>query len=286
MRIVSLLPAATEILFALGAGDAVAGVSHECDYPPGVLDKPRVLESLIESTALGSAAIDAAVRQAVTSGKQLYRVDVPLLRALAPDLIVTQQLCPVCAVDTTALDDVLPQLHPRPRVEALHAHTLQGLFDDVRRIAEATGRIEAGERLCAELMQRLERVAARVRDKKTKPRVACLEWLDPLMTAGHWVPEQVALAGGIDVLAKPGERSVRVEPEPLIRAQPDVLILMPCGFNSARTRAELPRLTAQRWWNELPAVQRGNVHVVDGPAFFNRPGPRLIDGVELLADLL
>lgn len=284
LRIVSLVPSATEILFALGCGPDVVGVSHECAYPPPARQLPRVLRTSLEEAAASSAAIDAAVRQAVAARTSLYALDEALLQALRPDLIVTQSLCDVCAVGPAQVTSVLPRLSPRPAVVALHPHSLEGVFEDVRRLGAAIGASVAAATLCAGLRQRLHRVQHAVAGRP-RPRVACLEWLDPLMAAGHWVPEQIAWAGGEDVLAQAGRPSRRLAWAEVAAAAPEWLLVAPCGFPPERTRQELPLLTAQPGWEGLPAVQQDHVRLLDGPSHFQAAGPRLVDAVEQLANL-
>ena len=285
MRICSLLPSATEVLFALGLDDEIVGVSHECDYPPEALDKPRVIRTTLDQERMASDEIDVAVREAMAHKRSLYEVDVEALCSARPDLIVTQELCDVCAIDTAAVTAVLRALPFRPQILSLHPHTLEEVLEDLRRIGEATGRLAEAQRLLASLRDRLERVRSLVADAG-RLRVFCVEWLAPPMASGHWVPEQVAWAGGVEVLGRAGAPSRYVSPEEILDAQPEALVLMPCGFPVERTRRELSLLTAQPWWKELAAVRAGRVHLVDGPAYFNRSGPRLVDGIELLASLL
>ena len=282
MRICSLLPSATEILYALGAGDQLVGVSHECDFPPEALRQPRVLRTTLDPSLSSSAAIDAAVREAVSRGEPLYRLDDEAIRRVAPDLIITQELCDVCAIGASDVVRIARTLPHPPQVISLHPHTLNDVMQDIRTLGEATGRSAAAASLLTDCQARLARVRAAV-DGAPRPAVFCLEWIEPPMATGHWVPEMVECAGGREVLGRAGQRSRYVTWDEVIAAAPDVLILMPCGVDPERARQELAPLATARWWNELPAVQAGRVHVLDGSAYFNRPGPRLIDGVELLA---
>lgn len=284
MRIVSLVPSATEILFALGRGPDVVGVSHECVYPPPAQQLPRVLRTRLEDPAASSAAIDAAVREAVTTRTSLYVLDEALLHALRPDVIVMQSLCDVCAIGPAQLTPLLPRLSPRPAVVALHPHVLPDVFEDIRRLGAALGAQAEAVALCAGLQQRLQRVQQAVAPC-ARPRVVCLEWLDPLMAAGHWVPEQITLAGGQDMLAQAGAPSRRITWAQVQAAAPEWLLVAPCGFAPERTRQELGLLTAQPGWAELPAVQHDQVSILDGPSCFQAAGPRLMDAVEQLASL-
>ena len=285
MRICSLVPGGTEILYALGLGADVVGVSHECDYPPAVRGKPVVVHSVIDQDGASSAAIDAAVRRSLETGEGLYRVDEDLLLRLRPDLIVTQSLCEVCAVNGGQVAAAVRRLPDRPEIVSLHPHTLEESLAEIRLLGERTGRLAEAERLVAAFRARLQALAGRLAGAGC-PRVFCLEWLEPPMASGHWVPEMVERAFGVEVLGRTGQPSRYVTWEEVSAAQPDVLILMPCGFPIDRTRRELALLARQAWWRTLPAVRDGRVYAVNGPAYFNRSGPRLVDGIELLAGLL
>ncbi len=286
MRICSFVPAATEMLYALGLGPQVVGVSHECDFPPEAAAKPSIVRTWIDSETLSSAEIDRAVQTALAQRRSLYEIDVERLHALQPDLIVTQALCEVCAVDTASIESAVQRLSIQPRALALHPHTLDEALDDIRRVGEVTGRRAEAEALRQALHERLARIRARIAAATTRPRVFCLEWLEPPMASGHWVPEQVEAAGGVEVLGRAGAPSRYVTGDEIAAAEPDVLMLMPCGLSIPRMRMELQAVARQPWWEGLPAVRRGNVHLVDGSAYFNRSGPRLVDGIELLARLL
>lgn len=285
MRICSLLPSATEILFALGLGDAVVAVSHECDYPSEARSKPVAIRTSVDQARQTSGQIDAAVRQALAGRTRLYELDAGLLKRVRPDVVVTQELCPVCAMGAADVREALAALDPPPQVISLHPHTLEDVFQEIRILGHATNRSREAGQLVSAGAARLQRVRSLV-DGAARPGVFCLEWLDPLMATGHWVPEMVGLAGGRELLGRAGQPSAVVTAEAISAAAPEVLVLMPCGFPISRTREELPVLAAQPWWQGLPAVRTGRVHLVDGPAYFNRSGPRLVDGVELLAGLL
>lgn len=284
MRICSLLPGATEVVAALGLADDLVAISHECDYPPEIRPKPVIIRSIVDPEQTSSPNIDRQVREALQDGTGLYRIDEALLRRLDPDLIITQSLCDVCAVTPTEVTRVLPGLARRPHMLSLDATDLQGVLHDIEAIGVATGRDAQARRLVETLKGRLAKVQALV-EGETRRRVACIEWLEPLYCAGHWVPEMVTLAGGTDLLATAGTPSAQVSWEHVRNSQPDVLVLMPCGFSIDRTLSELDRLTARPGWADLPAVRTGSVYAVEGPAYFNRSGPRLVDGVELLAAL-
>jgi iron complex transport system substrate-binding protein len=286
MRICTLLPSATEIAFALGLGDSVVAVSHECDYPPEARQKPVVVRGRIDSDTCTSREIDTLVQQQLSQGGSLYGLDLELLGSLNPDLILTQGLCDVCAVGYNDVMAAAAALRPPARVLSLSPGSLGEVLRDITRVGNATGTSKKAETLVSTLRERVGRVAARVPQDGPRPRVACLEWLDPLYSAGHWVPEMVELAGGTDVLAAKHEPSARVSLEALAEAAPEVLVLMPCGFDERRTLKEWEPLKDLPAWQAIPAVANGRVFAVDGSSFFNRPGPRLVDGLETLARLI
>ena len=281
MQICSLLPSATEILFALGLVDQVAGVSHECDFPPEAKSKPVLIKSRISHTE-SAAAIDRQVREFLERGESLYRVDFEVLRAIEPDIIVTQDLCHVCAATPDDLGAALSHLRRQPRVVTLNPHSLADVCGDIRTVGEATGRSEQANSVVAEF----ERVIANVEqsvDGLDRPRVLCLEWLDPPYVAGHWIPEMVERAGGIDVLGQAGKPSFRVNWETVLATRPEVIVIMPCGYSLAIAEAEFRNLPLPTGWNDLPAVRDGRVFVVEASGYFSRPGPRLATGLGILA---
>jgi iron complex transport system substrate-binding protein len=286
MRICSLLPSATEVIALLGLSDELVGISHECDYPPSVRNVPIMVEPMIPPHGLASADIDQQVRQLVASGQRLYQLNDNLLRQARPDLVLSQDLCHVCAVTPDQLHDALSSLPHQPTVLTLNPGTVEDVIDDVVRIGDAAGRSAEGHRLAAQLRHRLEAVHTRVQGISHRPRVACIEWLSPLYAAGHWVPEMVQYAGGQDVLAQPGTPSRVVTWDEVFAAAPDVLVVMPCGFSVERTRTELFQLMQQpgQWCLSSDLAQ--HTFLVDASSYFSRPGPRLIDGIELLAAIL
>jgi iron complex transport system substrate-binding protein len=279
MRIVSLVPHATELLFALGLGEQVVAVTHECDYPAAALERRRVTRDALPS-GLGAAEIDAAVRERTLAGEAIYELDRGALAQLEPDLIVTQALCPVCAVSYDDVAALARELPSRPRVIALDPRTFGETLADVRTLAQATGTRDAGIDLVARTARRVDRVKPAVRDEP-HPRVAALEWLDPVFAAGHWTPQLIELAGGSDVLGLPGEPSATVSWEAAAAAEPEVVVVMPCGYDAPRAHAE-----ALAYAGELAALGARRVVAVNASAYFSRPGPRLIDGLELLAQIL
>ena len=289
MRIASLISSGTEILFGLGLGEQVVAVSHECDYPSAATHVPRATRSWIDSSR-PSGQIDAQVKQCFAAGRPLYELDAELLCRLAPDLIVTQAQCDVCAVRYA---DVVDLVASRPvlrtaRVLALYPQSLAEVLDDVRRIGIAAGAEESSQRLREALQQRIERIAAAVTDvaPADRPPVVCIEWIEPLMTAGNWTPELIELAGGRPGLAEAGRHSQYVSWEQIQAYSPQVLIVAPCGFDLARSRSEAEHLHSLPRFAELDAVRSGRAFVVDGNAYLNRSGPRLVDTLELLAWLI
>jgi iron complex transport system substrate-binding protein len=286
MRICSLLPGATEVVAALGRARHLVGISHECDYPPEIRTKPVLVRATLNPELLSSAEIDRRVRAALEDGAPLYELDETLFGRVRPSLVITQDLCHACAVTPAQLQRAIRALPSPPRVLTLGPSTLDDVLADLERVGDAIGRGDEASVLAERLRGRLEAVLLKVAHAEARPRVVCLEWLDPLYAAGHWVPEMVACAGGVDALGIPAAPSVRIAWEQVRAAQPDALMIMPCGFSIARTKRELVRLVTQPGWADLPAVRHGNVFVVDAPAYFNRPGPRLIDGVEILAACL
>jgi iron complex transport system substrate-binding protein len=281
MKICSLLPSATEILFALGLGDQVAGVSHECDFPPEAQSKPVLIKSRITHTE-SAAAIDRQVREFLVRGESLYSVDFEMLRAIEPDLIVTQDLCHVCAATPDDLGAALAHLERQPRVVTLNPHSLADVCADIRAVGQATGRAEQAQALVAEFKRSIADVEQMVAGLD-RPRVLCLEWLDPPYVAGHWVPEMVECAGGIDVLGSAGKPSFRVDWETVLAARPEVIVIMPCGYSLASAKSEFCNLPLPHGWKDLPAVRAGRVFVVDASGYFSRPGPRLPAGLAVLA---
>ena len=286
MRICTLLPSATEIAFALDLGDSVVAVSHECDFPAAAREKPVVVRGRIDSDTCTSREIDAQVQRHMSRGEGLYSLNLELLRQINPDLIITQGLCDVCAVGYGDVMAAAGALRPPARVLSLSPGSLGEVLQDIARVGNATGTSERAETLVESLRKRMGNVAERVPQHRPRPRVACLEWLDPPYAAGHWVPEMVELAGGTDVLAAKHRPSARVSMETLAEAAREVLVLMPCGFDEPRTLKEWEPLKDLPAWQAIPAVADGRVFAVDGAMYFNRPGPRLVDGLEILARLI
>ena len=292
MRIISLLPSATEIVCALGLSEALVGVTHECDYPPVARTRPIVTHSLLDHERATSEEIDQAVRQQLRDGLSLYELDYALLAQLAPDLVLTQALCEVCAVaygdverairDISAAGDSLA-----PRVLSLEPHGLEDILATIEYVGAAAGVAQRAATLVSALRARIERVRARTALAKRRPRVACLEWIDPTFGPGHWLPELVELAGGCAGLGVAHHDSRWVAWEDVIAFAPEVIIVTPCGFDLRRTVAEALQILPNRnGWAALPAVRQGRIYAVDGNAYFSRPGPRIVDSLELLAELI
>ena len=279
MRIVSLVPHATELLFALGLGPDIVGVTHECDYPLEALARERITRDVLPS-GLSAGEIDAAVRENTLQGAAIYELDRPALERLQPDLIVTQALCPVCAVSYDEVAEIAGQISSQPKVIALDPKTIGETLGDVRTLAQATDRRDQGVELISQAAARIDRVKLAVRGLP-RPRVVALEWLDPVYIAGHWTPQLIELAGGEDVLGMPGEPSETFDWDIVVAAQPDVAVVMPCGYDAPRARQE-----AMTFADRLTSLGAQRVVAVNASAYFSRPGPRLVDGLELLAHVL
>lgn len=285
MRICSLLPSATEIAFALGLGDSLVAVTHECDYPPEAKQKAVVVKSAIDPDR-PSGEIDREVKEHGRGGKSIYTLDLEGLGKADPELILTQEVCDVCAVDYDDVVRAASSLPRCPRVLSLNPHSLLDVLGDIVRVGKATGKRKEGEELAGRLERRIRQVKEQAARSGGLPRVACLEWLDPLFSAGHWVPEMVDLAGGRDELAHAGKSSAEIDWKKVVEFEPEILVLMPCGFDMERTLKDAHRLRRIPDWKKIPAVQTGRVFAVNGHAYFNRPGPRLVDGLEILAQII
>ncbi|GGM39883.1 cobalamin-binding protein [Longimycelium tulufanense] len=286
MRLVSLLPAATDIVAELGLLPDLVGRTHECDWPPGEIEHvPVVTDSEIDQNRMGSREISDAVGGATHGGSSLYILDTARLAALRPDVVLTQDLCEVCAVSYQRVSDAVRVLHGAVRVLSLEPRTLPEVLSTIGRVGTELGVPAAAENLVARLRTRLADVRRSVADRP-RPRVATIEWLDPIWPAGHWVPDQIEAAGGTPLLAGSGEHTRPLDWSAVLAARPEVLLLLPCGFPPERTLAELHLLTERPGWADLPAVRAGRVWVLDGPAHYNRPGPRVVRGVEILAHVL
>ncbi|MGB4066526.1 MAG: cobalamin-binding protein [Nitrospira sp.] len=286
MRICSLIPGATEIVAALDLADQLVGISHECDFPTSVRQVPVMIEPLVGKDGGSSGEIDRQVKELVASGQRLYRLNEDAFCRARPDLILTQDLCHVCSVTPDQLTRVIESLQRRPNVLTLSPTTLDDMIHDIERIAQAADVLTRGQALSQKLRRRVDHVRAITSRTSARPRVVCLEWLDPLYVAGHWVPEMVALAGGLDVLGSQDAPSHETTWQAMGAARPDVVLIMPCGYSVERTVNELKRVgqTGGAW--RRACEQWPDLYVVDAASYFSRPGPRLVDGVELLASIL
>ena len=291
MRIVSLLPSATEILFALGLDQQIVGVSHECDFPPAARTKTVVIHSRIPKDA-APAEIDRLVREFSARGESVYSVDAEALRSLSPDLIVTQDLCHVCAASPEDLAGVLTTFEPKPEVLSLNPLDLGDVWRDILLVGEQTFRPHAAEKLIESIGEKLgaleQQIASANQEQppSDRPAVAFLEWLQPIYVGGHWVPEMIKFAGGRDVFGEPSRPSFRVTLDDVVAAQPDFLIAAPCGYTATQAREEYRSFDFPVGWQDIPAVRNGRVYALDANSYFSRPGPRLVTGLEILAKLL
>ncbi len=285
-RIVSLLPSATEIVAALGLADCLVGRSHECDFPEDVLRLPICCRPRID-TSLSGVDIDRQVKDCMRDGLSIYQVDADQLRDLRPDVILTQTQCEVCAVTPRDVEAALrANSNSQPQLINLRPQRLEDLFADIATVASALSVADRGGELIASLRQRLDDLRQRTVAIENRPRVACLEWFEPLMTAGNWIPELVDIAGGKNVGAEAGQHSPWSDWNSLLAVDPDLIVLLPCGWDIPRARQEAGVLTGDSRWHQLSAVRDGCVFVTDGHQFFNRPGPRLIESAEILAEIL
>ncbi|HVS74502.1 MAG TPA: cobalamin-binding protein [Candidatus Acidoferrales bacterium] len=284
MRIVSLLPSATEILFALGLDEQIVGVSHECDTPAQARTKPVVIRSRIPPDC-PSGEIDRLVWEFVSRGESLYSVDAEALEELAPDLIITQDLCHVCAASPEDLSAALARFAKPPKVLCLNPLDLGEVWRDILRVGEETATAERARCLVAELEARMSATEMEVRRAPRRPRVALLEWLDPFYVGGHWVPEMIARAGGDDLFGRPRTPSFRITPEQVIREAPEFLLIAPCGYSASQARDEYLQTAFPLGWEAIPAVREGQVFALEASGYFSRPGPRLVEGFEALAQL-
>jgi iron complex transport system substrate-binding protein len=286
MRIVSLLPSATEIVGILGQLDNLVGISHECDFPPDVNDKPRVTKCLIHGAGLPSAEIDRWVSQTLSSAGTLYTLDEALIGQLKPDIILTQRLCDVCAVAYDSVTAFAATLPGPPQVVNLEPSSLADIFENIRSVARILGIQDRGDAVVSALVNRVEAVRARIYHVTHRPKCFLMEWIDPPFCSGHWGPELVQLAGGIDPIGIMGKPSSRIPWQNVLDAQPELIVLACCGCPPQRILDDLPTLQRYPGWESLLAVRHGHVYVVDGSAYFSRPGPRIVDSLEILAEVI
>jgi iron complex transport system substrate-binding protein len=289
MRIVSFLPSATETLYELGAGSQIVGVTHECKYPPQAGKKPQVIRSSFDPGRMTGKEIDKKIVELMHSGKDIYIVDENTLKRVSPDLIIAQGLCEVCSPFTKEINRAVSLLEDhRPDVLVLDPHDLDDILVSIMDVAEKIGKVREGRKLVASLQKRIDMVRSSSSNVKVKhrPKVLCVEWIDPLFTAGHWVPQIVEYAGGINGLSSTGEPSRRMDIDEAIQLDPDIIVLMPCGFDIEQTLKELPVLARNEKWKSLQAVKNGHVYAVNANAYFSKPGPRTVVGLEIIAKIL
>ena len=285
MRIVSLLPSATEILFALGLDREIVGVSHECDFPPQARTKPVVIHSRLPLDA-PPAEIDRLVREYASRGESLYAVDTDILEALQPDLIITQDLCHVCAASPEDLATVLAGFRHRPEVLCLNPRDLGDVWRDILLVGEATSRGPQAEALLEEIGERLGKLEEQLDASVPRPRVAFFEWLEPIYVGGHWIPEMIRSAGGEDVLGNVRAPSSRIHLQEVVEAAPDILLVAPCGYTAEQSRKEYLSIDLPDQWHSIPAVKNNRVYALEASSYFSRPGPRLVTGIEIVAKTL
>lgn len=285
MGIVSFLPSATEIVYALGVGSELVGVSHECDFPKDAKAKPRMIEPAFDTTQLESERIDQLVIEYSKRGERLYKIKLDEFRKANPDLVITQELCDVCAIGAEDVLEAVNQLGKPVKVVSLNPHSLRDVEEDIRNVGKAAGRPEGAERLVAELRAKAE-IIRKLTENAQKPRVFCVEWLKPIMNAGHWVPEMVEYAGGFDKLAERGQPSRYIEWDSVLKYDPEVVILMPCGFTTSKTMEQARHFFELPGVKGLTAVRNGRVYATDGHNYFSRSGPRLFDGIRILAQMI
>ena len=283
MRICSFLPSTTEIICKLGLEDNLIGITHECDYPEAVNSKERVIMSSIDHKTLSSKEIDDLVTENSKNGKSTYLVDKDKLKAANPDIIFTQGLCEVCAVSGNQVLEAVEVLEKRPEIISLEPGTVDEVLESIVTIGNATGKSEQAGELVASLKKRIDIIRNISLRERDKPRVFCLEWLEPPFVAGHWVPDMVEIAGGDNGLRSKGEQSVKVKWDDILDFAPHYIFVMPCGFNIDKTINEIDSVTSNSIWHQTPASQKGNVYLVDANSYFSRPGPRIVDGIEIIA---
>src|SRR5919106_3587237 len=290
MRIVSFLPSATETLYELGAGSQIVGVTHECNYPPQARKKPQVIRSSFDPGQMTGRDIDNKIVELMRTGKDIYIVDENILKTVSPDLIVAQGLCEVCSPFTKEINRAVSLLGDRrPDLLVLDPHDLDDILVSIMDVAEKIGKVREGRKLVASLQKRIDvvrRSSSIMTKVKRRPKVLCVEWIDPLFTAGHWVPQMVEYAGGINGLSSAGEPSRRMDIDEAVQLDPDIIVVMPCGFDIEQTLKELSVLASNKKWKSLQAVKNGNVYAVNANAYFSKPGPRTIVGLEIIAKIL
>ena len=283
-RVVSLLPSATEILYELGLGDRIFGVTHECNHPPEAAAKPQVIQSVIDTASMTSSQINTATYNLLNQHQEIFRLDEEMLKAARPDLIISQETCEACAAHAGNLETALSILPKRPKVYSMDPHTLSDILDSVTELGNIMGSAARADEITRALRARIDRIAGVPTQKR--PRVLAVEWIDPLFTAGHWIPEMVCIAGGKNMISTPGEYSRQMDVSEAVRADPDIIIMMPCGFDTKRTVTEYAALKENGEWCALRAVREGRVFAVDADSFFSKSGIRTVDGLEILARII
>ncbi len=283
-RIASFLPSATEILYELGVGDKIVCVTHECDYPDEAKSKPRVIKSSFDHTKMNSKEIDNQITSMMQRNSDIYTLDEQVLKKASPDLIVAQGLCDVCSPATKEVSKAVSILDTKPEVVILDPHNLDDILTGILEVAKHVGKTEQAQNLIDKLQKRIDFV--KTKSITSRPKVLCIEWLDPLFTAGHWVPQMVEIAGGINGISQTGERSRKMKLEEAVMFDPDIIILMPCGFDIKRILAEYTKLASDNKWKLIPALQNSRVFAVDANSYFSKPGPRIITGIEILAKII
>lgn len=283
-RIVSFLPSATEVLYQIGAGDQIFGVTHECKFPESAKRKPKVINSSFDPAKMNSKEIDNKIVELMQSGRDIYVIDDRILKEAKPDLIVAQGVCEVCSPFTKEIKRAISILDYKPDVLILDPHDLDDILISIMDVAERVGRIKEGRKLIVSLQNRIDSI--RIRPKENKPKVLCIEWIDPFFTAGHWIPQMVEIAGGINGLGSYGKPSYRIDMDEIIKFDPDKIILMPCGFDIDRTLIEFEQAKISNKWKSLQAVQNNEIFAVDAGAYFSKPSPRTITGLEILAKII
>ena len=286
MRICSFLPSATEILYELDLGANIVGVTHECDFPSDASKKTIVVRSAFDASKLDSEQINSMIVELVSEGKDVYVIDDDALRRANPDLIVAQGLCEVCSPHMKELNRAMSILENRPKVVVLDPHDLDEILVSIEQVAKTVGREEKGKEIVHNLRKRIEHMGSVVRSANHIPKVLCIEWLNPLFTAGHWVPQMVELASAVNGVSRRGEPSRRMEWKEALEFDPDIIVLMPCGFDIERTLKELWRIEKQEEWKQLRAVSNKMVYATDASSYFSRPGPRSVTGLEILAKII
>ena len=284
MKLVSFLPSATEILYELGVGDQVLAVTHECNYPTEAMTKPRVIHSSFDPQKMSSQEIDNKVMELVDAGKDIYIIDEQVLKKANPDLIVAQGICEVCSPYTREINKAVTLLGGKPEVLVLDPKNLDGILENIIEVGNKVGKQEKAKDFVIKLQKRIDYIQNT--PKVSRPKILCIEWLDPFFSAGHWIPQMVEIAGGVNGISSTGDRSRKIQIDEMISFDPDIVILMPCGFDVNRTLVEYEKLLENSKWKKIKAVSRGEVYAVNANEYFSKPGPRTVTGLEILAKII